>query len=80
MGMKKGGENMEILEVLKTKLQLEYISDLCFLNDREELKMYVHAIPEERYSISEWNDAAKYLTGKDIDHTTKTSAKKSIIG
>ena len=71
---------MGILETLKAKLCLEYISDLRKIGDMSEIRMYVNAIPEDRYSISEWNDAAKYLTGKDIDHTTKTSAKKSILG
>lgn len=53
---------MGLLETIKNKLNLEYLSDLTFIEDLSELKIIVKSIPADRYSLAEWADAVEYIT------------------
>lgn len=62
---------MGILEDLTLKLHLEYISDLRFIEDTTILKACINAIPEKRYTLTEWQDAARYVTENKVHCNTK---------
>ncbi len=71
---------MGLLENLKEKLKLEYLSDLSFLNDLSALKAIIKAIPADRYSTTEWTDAVRYITKKaDVQFETALEAREYIL-
>lgn len=70
---------MNLLESLQEKLKLEYLSDLGFIKDFSDLKEIVRAIPSDRYSLSEWNDAVEYITKKTMGFKRSEDAKEYML-
>lgn len=72
-------QEKELLDVLKDCLGLNYISDLLAFLDYRKISAVVDSIPSDRYSISEWNDAVRYLTGYEGVFCVPENAKQFLI-
>lgn len=62
-----------LLEYLAMETGCMYISDLKYQKSKTNISMIIRKIPVELYSLREWNDAVKYLTG----HEEFLSAEKA---
>ncbi len=58
--------DLSLLDVLAQRMNCTYLSDLRFLSvcRRGQLARKIENIPVEAASVSEWNDALRYLTGR----------------
>ena len=64
----------DLLEVLSSTLNCEYISDLKKTNPSKMIKM-INKIDAEDFSIHAWEDAAEYLSGEKADFHSQKQAK-----
>lgn len=66
---------MGLMDFLAKKADTEYISDLKYLKDFDEIKSIIKRISPDDYSLAEWNDAVHYFTGVNKQFTTALEAK-----
>lgn len=73
---------MDIYEVLKKKIGCEYISDLRYEPYNTKAKEWMKDLDIERLSVSELNDIAEYLYGKELDSQEEAVSflKKGSVG
>lgn len=69
---------MGLLDDLQCELSFEYLSNLRFCN-RKKLKSVIETFSEDDYSLSEWNDAAEYLTGKPTQFASACEARQFLL-
>lgn len=56
-----------------------YLSDLHAANDFDErAKVLIYQIPDDLYTVDEWNQAASYVTGKPCCYQSVREAKDKI--
>lgn len=66
----------ELLEQLRDITKCLIMSDLRYVNPKI-LYSAITSLNESDYSMDEWHDAIRYLTGNDIDKSIgKSSAKE----
>lgn len=67
-----------LLEELAGQLGYVYLSDL-HRTGRQELSRCLCDVPAEAYSLREWNDAVRYLTGSTPHVASPTAAKRFLL-
>lgn len=70
---------MGLLEVLAIRSCCMYLSDL---HSRDSLPSVQHAVREidpSLFSLEEWNDAVRYITGKDVTVSTRNEAVRYLL-
>lgn len=65
---------MELLEEVRRKAGVEYISDIPLLISEKNRFMLLKGIPLENYTVREWNDAFCYC----FDHAQKMNNYEEI--
>lgn len=70
-----------LLNELQTLMDCLYVSDLRarFAQLDEEQKARVLAIPDEAYTLYDWNNALEYVMGVKSQAASVTEAKQLII-
>lgn len=58
-----------LLDRLQKLTGAEYLSDLRYM-DYERIRTYLPEVEMEKYSLSQWLDAVKYLTGTEKEVAT----------
>lgn len=69
---------MYLLDNIQIQLGLEYLSDLRFCNHKK-IKALIQDFSEDDYPLSEWNDAAEYLTGKPAQFVSACEARQFLL-
>lgn len=68
---------MELLEEVRTRAGLAYISDIPVRLPGSYSLFYLQRIPLRKYPIKEWNDALQYCLGGYV-HISEVSSYKEI--
>ncbi len=68
-----------LLDILQKCIGLEYISDLQAYPKYSQIAAIIELIPAERYPLSVWADAARYITGSDSEFTTAEDARAFLL-
>ena len=74
-------EKRSLLEVLRSKVGCQYISDLHYLNEGERARA-AHGIqdtPPEAAALAEWNDVLAYLTGEPPVQTVQLARERLLV-
>ena len=69
----------DLFDYLAQELGLEYVSDLNHLKDLCSLKPTVENIRPEDYTLYQWNDVIRYLTGNSGEFAAQTEAKLYLL-
>lgn len=70
---------MGLLEVLAFKSCCMYLSDLHNRGNLSSIQHAVREIDPEQYGLEEWNDAVRYITGKDVTVSTREEAVRHLL-
>ena len=65
----------ELLEVLARHVGCQYLSDLHSPWAAASLVNVLPALPAERFSLWQWNDAAQYIAGVSRSFSSQEEAK-----
>lgn len=70
-----------LLEAIQKAIDCPYLSDLRTDNllANEQTKARLMEIPLGRYSVSDWNEAASYITGEKCCFASSEEARNRII-
>ena len=60
-------ESMELLDYLSAKAGCMYLSDLHRVNNFLAVHHALRELPPDTFSVKEWNDAVRYITGEQHD-------------
>lgn len=72
--MEECGVKLGLLEYLSFKTGCAFLSDL---HDRKKLMFVqseVHNMNPALFSLKEWNEAVRYITGENVDFPTREQA------
>ncbi len=69
----------ELLLVLSEKTCCMYLSDLKYVADKSRIKSEIEQLLPQDFSLAQWNDAVKYLTGQDKTFDSAIDAKEFLI-
>ena len=75
----KQTNDMGLLEILAFKSGCTYLSDL---HSGASLPLVRHAVREiepSRFSLREWNDAVRYITGEEISFSSCEDAARYLL-
>ncbi|MDD4797895.1 MAG: hypothetical protein PHO66_09025 [Eubacteriales bacterium] len=70
---------MNLLSYLASYLDCQYISDLHYICITQGQANHIRAIPEDRFSLKEYNIAAQYIAGAGGDFPTIAQASAAIV-
>ena len=59
-----GGAALELLEQLTACVGCDYLSDLRFSTASSRTETALAGIPDDAYSLAEWNRAVDYIVGR----------------
>ena len=78
--MEKNAEPKKgLLEMLAGKAGCMYLSDLHMKNRLSYIYYAVSEIPAEGYSLSEWSDTIRYITGEKHTFCTEAEAREWLL-
>ena len=69
-------ESMELLDYLSAKAGCMYLSDLHRVNNFLAVHHALRELPPDTFSVKEWNDAVRYITGEQHDFFSSDEAEK----
>lgn len=71
---------MSLLEWMSNACGCTFLSDLCFLQKWEKVRLAhrLEQIPPDRISLREWNDALQYLAGA-LPEKTQQAAREALL-
>lgn len=72
-------EKRDLLQEIQEKQGTPYLSDLHICTFTEQTKLMIHQMPENRYSLREWNVAAAYIINEVVDLPSIDAVKDAII-
>ena len=67
----------DLLEYLTYKIGCDYISDLP--HNRWRISCSIRDIPDDRYTIMDWNEAIDYIFDVDLQFRTVHEAKEYVL-
>jgi len=69
-----------VLDVLKSKLNKTYVSDLRALSSLEKKRAanFLKSIKADAYTVADWNDTNNYMTGNS-ERMSSEEAKANLI-
>ena len=70
---------MGLLEILAFKSSCMYLSDLRFHKNLPSVQHALQEIDPECYCLREWNDAVQYLTGENMNFSTREEALNYLL-
>lgn len=65
----------DLFDYLAQELGFEYVSDLNRLKDLCAIKPVIESVRPEEYTLHQWNDLIRYLTGNAGEFASQTEAK-----
>ena len=67
-----------LLDTLASRMGCTYLSDLCFLEQRERVRLgrIIQSIPPEEADLAQWNDALQYLSGCGKEKTPEAARER----
>ena len=71
---------LELLETLQAKVGCMYISDLLNNDFFPNIHQALEEMTYESFSLWEWNDAIRYITGQDITFAEPAHAHYFLLG
>ena len=69
----------ELLLVLSEKAGCKYLSDLKYVADKSRIKSEIEQLLPQDFSLAQWNDAVKYLTGQNKTFDSAIEYKEFLI-
>ena len=69
-----------LLEVLASRAQCAYLSDLPLCRRQRLTRQDIASLPEDAYSLWEWNDALGYLLGEGNACLSACEARDCLMG
>ena len=69
----------ELLLVLSEKAGCMYLSDLKYVADKSRIKSEIEQLLPQDFSLAQWNDAVKYLTGQNKTFDSAIEYKEFLI-
>ena len=67
-----------LLHKIQLIAQCQYLSDLHFVRLTDENRFMISRIPDEDYTLAQWNQAVSYIVGNECSFKTISAAKKKI--
>ena len=68
-------ESMKLLDYLSAKAGCMYLSDLHRVNNFLAVHHALRELPPDTFSVKEWNDAVRYITGEQHDFFSSDEAE-----
>ena len=73
-----GGDTGALLQELQQAVLVLYLSDLHAAPLDERAKILVSEIPDNQFTLSAWNDAVSYITGRRCDFQSVQAAREAL--
>lgn len=70
---------MGLLDILAAKTGCTYLSDLTFPKNKIHILHPLRKIDASDFTLHEWKDALKYLTGRPSAVSTQQQAKQALM-
>lgn len=69
-----GVHNLKLLELLAAETDNDYVSNLFYVTPFFKISRVVRTIPPNAYSLTEWNEAIRYLLREKMEFATPQEA------
>ena len=77
--MKEHGVKLGLLDYISFKTGCTFLSDLHDRRNLPYVQSAVLRLKPSLFGLEEWNDAARYITGEDVDFKTREEAARFIL-
>ena len=77
--MEEHGAKLGLLDYLSFKTGCTFLSDLHDRRNLPYVQSAVLRIQPSLFGLEEWNDAARYITGTEVDFKTREEAAQFIL-
>lgn len=77
--MEEHGVKLGLLDYLSFKAGCLYLSDLHDRRNLPYVQSAVLRVKPSLFGLEEWNDAARYITGEDVNFKTREEAAQYLL-
>lgn len=77
--MEEHGMKLGLLDFLSFRAGCMYLSELHRPENRQLVQNAVLRLEPDLFTLGEWNDAVRYITGKDVNFPTCEEAMQYIL-
>lgn len=79
MKMEIKSAQLGLLELLSVKTCCMYLSDLHRRENLPSVRSVIRDTDPALFSLEEWNDAVRYITGEDVNFQTREEAVQYLL-
>ncbi|MFR9310059.1 hypothetical protein [Hydrogeniiclostridium mannosilyticum] len=77
--MRKNSVTLDLLEFLTYQSGCDFLSDLHDPENSSFVYKAIYRIEPEQFSLKEWNEAARYITGRNVAFCSRREAYRFLL-